>query len=271
MAVSHGSQVGWADTPRAPSPVAAITDVGRVRLHNEDTFLVRSDLGLYLVADGMGGHQAGDVASALVRLCMSNFFDATAHGEPWGSEYDDSDDGELSPPARRLVAAIRKANNDVWEVARGNTVHHGMGSTIVAAFVPPESTNMYIGHVGDSRCYRVRGSSLELLTSDHSLVNEARALDPEMTDEELARLPSNIITRALGMHQDVCVDVRETDLERGDTYLLCSDGLSGLISNEEIIDAIKLLDDPADVCKVLVALANDAGGVDNITALVVKY
>jgi protein phosphatase len=124
--------------------------------------------------------------------------------------------------------------------------------------------------VGDSRCYRIRDRKLELLTSDHSLVNEALALDPEMTEEELARLPHNIITRALGMDPTVDVDVRSVEIAAADTYLLCSDGLSGLISNHEIFEAIQLIDDPVEVCDLLVTLANEAGGLDNITALVLK-
>jgi protein phosphatase len=260
--VSSGSSQG---------PAAAVTDVGRIRSHNEDTYLLRLDHGLFLVADGMGGHQSGDVASALVRLSVSNFFDATrSDEESWSPVYDEPDDDELPPPARRLVAAIRKANADVYQVASNDTRRYGMGSTVVAAYLPPGTTRLFIGHVGDSRCYRIRDKRLELLTFDHSLVNEALALDPEMTEEELARLPSNIITRALGMEARVDVDVRETEVEKGDTYLLCSDGLSGLISSDEILEAIHLLDDPKEVCDVLVALANDAGGLDNITALVVR-
>jgi protein phosphatase len=254
--------------PSAKGPAAAVTDVGRVRSHNEDTYLLRPDLGLYLVADGMGGHQAGDVASALVRLSMANFYEATVE-EPWSDEFTEPEDADRPRPARRLAAAIRKANKDVYTVASTNMRHYGMGSTVVAASLPSPST-MHIGHVGDSRCYRIRDRKLELLTSDHSLVNEALALDPEMTEEELARLPHNIITRALGMDPTVDVDVRSVEIAAADTYLLCSDGLSGLISNHEIFEAIQLIDDPVEVCDLLVTLANEAGGLDNITALVLK-
>jgi serine/threonine protein phosphatase PrpC len=244
-----------------------VTDVGRVRSHNEDTYLVRPDLGLYVVADGMGGHQAGDVASAMVRLSVTNFFEATEM-EHWADVYDEPEDAGLPDDARRLVAAIRKANRDVYVVANSTAGHYGMGSTVVASYMPKNSKLMHIGHVGDSRCYRIRSGELKRLTRDHSLVEEALALDPEMTEDELARLPSNIVTRALGMDPSVLVDVRTVKVKPGDTYLLCSDGLSGLISNDEIIDAIELLDDPHEVCDLLVALANDAGGQDNITALV---
>jgi protein phosphatase len=260
--------VGSRDVPISVS--AAITDVGRVRSHNEDTYLLRPDLGLYLVADGMGGHQAGDVASAMVRLSVANFFDVTSREPEWSAEYDGPEDDVLPQPARRLAAAIRKANRDVHLAASEHLEHHGMGSTVVAVHLPPGDNVMFIAHVGDSRCYRIRENMLELLTSDHSLVNEARAIDPNISDDDLARLPSNIITRALGMDPRVQVDVASALVKSGDTYLLCSDGLSGLTSGEQILQAITLLDDPAEVCSLLVALANEAGGQDNITALAIK-
>jgi len=251
------------------TPVAAVTDVGQVRDHNEDTYLVRADLGLYLVADGMGGHQAGDVASAMVRLSVADFFEMTRDAG-WPEELDrDGDEGFL-PPARRLAAAIRKANRDVHLAANASSAHYGMGSTVVAAHTPPGTDKMHIGHVGDSRCYRIRDAKLEALTRDHSLVGEALALDPDMPQAELDLLPHNIITRALGVDYEVEVDLQTIETRRGDTYLLCSDGLSGLISNDEILEAMALLDDADEVCNLLVALANEAGGHDNITALVLK-
>ena len=247
----------------------AATDVGRVRGHNEDTFLVREDLGLYLVADGMGGHQAGDIASVMVRLSVADFFEVSAHAS-WDGQFDGPEDDQLPTEGRRLVAAIRKANRDVHSAARENAVHHGMGSTVVAIYLPADGDDMFIAHVGDSRCYRIRDGELELLTRDHSLVNEALALDPSMSEEDLALLPSNIITRALGMEAEVAVDVRATKTRPGDTYLLCSDGLSGLITKDEITEALVLVDEPEEVCALLVALANEAGGYDNITALAVR-
>jgi PPM family protein phosphatase len=259
----------------------AATDVGRVRDHNEDTYLLRPDLGLYLVADGMGGHQAGDIASAMVRLSVANFFEVTQRedfsGPPrsqsrgeMATDYIEPGDEAFDPPGTRLRAAIRKANHDVFSASADNAVHYGMGSTVVAAHLPNESSRMYIAHVGDSRCYRIRGKHLELLTRDHSLINEALALDPSMSPEDLARLPTNIITRALGMDASVEVDLTHADVKTGDTYLLCSDGLSGLIRDEEILEAIALVEDASEVCDLLVALANEAGGVDNITALALK-
>ena len=240
-----------------------------MRSHNEDTFLVRPDLGLYLVADGMGGHQAGDVASAMVRLSVVDFFEVTRRND-WEDYFDDPREEGLPRPARRLAASIRKANHDIFSASHHHAGAYGMGSTVVACHLPPGEQRMWIAHVGDSRCYRIRAGKLELLTRDHSLVNEALALDPSMSAEELSRLPSNIITRALGMDAEVQVDLGSADVAVGDTILLCSDGLSGLITNDEIVEAINLIEDAAEVCDLLVALANEAGGVDNITAVALK-
>ncbi len=257
--------------PEAPLAISgAATDVGRIREHNEDTYLLRPDLGLFLVADGMGGHQAGDVASAMVRLSIADFFEKTRGQDGWPKEFTGPEDDVLPFAARRLAAAIRKANADVFIAATEHPEHNGMGSTVVAAHLPPGDRVMFIAHVGDSRCYRIRDRQLELLTSDHSLVNEARAIDPTISEADLAKLPSNIITRALGMDLKVQVDVASAVVREDDTYLLCSDGLSGLISSEEILDAIQLIEDPREVCDLLVALANEAGGQDNITALALK-
>ena len=243
--------------------------MGRVRSHNEDTYLLREDLGLFLVADGMGGHQAGDVASAMVRLSMGDFFEVTQNGE-WDAFFSLPEDAHLPRAGQRLAAAIRKANQDVHEAAADHLEHHGMGSTVVALHIPRDGEDLFIAHVGDSRCYRIRDKALELLTRDHSLVNEALALDPSLSPEDLSRLPPNIITRALGVDEDVMVDIARTDMKDGDTYLLCSDGLSGLISSAEIVEALSLVDDASEVCDLLVALANEAGGEDNITALALR-
>ena len=246
------------------------TDVGRHRKHNEDHFLIREDLGLFLVADGMGGHQAGDVASALATLSVVNFFDATVDGEAWSDTYDAATDLELEPPGRRLAAAIRKANADVFAISSSHRKHRGMGSTIVAVHFAKGAELIHIGHVGDSRCYRLRDGSMEQVTTDHSLLNEALALDPKLTAEELSRVPTNIITRALGMEPQVEVDICTLDVVEGDTLILCSDGLSSMVTPEQIRDAAKLGSDPRSTCELLVDLANEAGGMDNVTVVVVQ-
>ncbi len=247
-----------------------VTDVGRQRKHNEDHVLLRPELDLFVVADGMGGHNAGDIASRLATTSLRNFYEATENGsaipdEVLGSDYDD-----LAEHARRLAAGIRKANRDVFEISSTYRQHHGMGSTVVAAYLERRGGLMHVGHVGDSRCYRMRDGKLELLTHDHSLINDALALKPDLTPEELARLPKNIITRALGMREEVKVDVRSEVVKAGDIFLLCSDGLTGMINEEDISKVLANSNDLRNACELLVTMANEAGGNDNITALLVR-
>lgn len=247
---------------------AAVTDVGRQRKHNEDNVLVKSELGLFVVADGMGGHNAGNVASALATKSLDNFFEATRAGSLPGPV--PADEQELDPEARRIVAAIRKANHDVFVISNTYTQHQGMGSTVVAAYVSCETEQIHVGHVGDSRCYRIRHGEIEQLTKDHSLINDALALKPDLSQDELARLPKNIITRALGMKDAVKVDIRSEHTQPGDVFLLCSDGLSGMISEQQMLDVVDITQDPHEACELLIEMANDAGGTDNISALIVR-
>jgi PPM family protein phosphatase len=246
--------------------VAGVTDVGRQRKHNEDHVLLKPEVGLFVVADGMGGHNAGDVASKLTTTSLGNFFEATQEAPQAGElpeEY-----AELSAAARRLVAGIRKANHDVFVISNTFQQHHGMGSTVVAVHI--SDGMIHIGHVGDSRCYRIRDGEIEQMTRDHSLINDALEMKPDLAPEEIARLPKNIITRALGMKDAVKVDVRSDELIDGDIFLLCSDGLTGMVSDQEILEVVSLTDDPQEACELLVAEANDGGGTDNISALVIR-
>lgn len=257
------------EKPRGALKIAAagLTDVGRQRRHNEDHILVRPELGLYVVADGMGGHNAGNVASALVTTSIDNFFHATEKDplpEP------KSEDAGLSEGARRIAHAVRKANRDVYEISSTHQQHHGMGSTVVAAYLPPSGDEVHIAHVGDSRCYRVRAGQIKQLTRDHSLINDALDIKPDLTEADLARLPKNIITRALGMKDVVKVDVRTEKVRPGDIFLLCSDGLSGMVSDPDLCDVMGMTEHVEDTAEVLVAMANDAGGTDNISAVVVR-
>ncbi len=246
---------------------AGMTDVGRQRRHNEDNVLVAQSLDLFVVADGMGGHSTGHVASALTATSMQNFFECTTEGElPTPTPTDEAD---LPTPAERLVQAVRKANRDVYEISSTHKEHRGMGSTIVAMHFDGERF-LHIAHVGDSRCYRIRDGAIEQLTRDHSLINDALALKPDLTDEELSRLPKNVITRALGMKDMVKVDVQTVLVEPNDMFLLCSDGLSGMITNDQILEVFDLTGDLSEACELLIAMANEAGGVDNISALLVR-
>jgi serine/threonine protein phosphatase PrpC len=251
------------------TPVAhGKTDVGRQRGHNEDAFISDADLDLFVVCDGMGGNNAGEVASALATTSLRNFFRATRDGVVPGEEL--RGDQDLTEAARRLAMGVRKANADVFEISSTRLEHKGMGSTIVAMSVSRETSCVQVAHVGDSRCYRIRDGKIDPLTRDHSLIGDALAWNPNLSEEELSMLPKNIISRALGLKQAVEVDIRSDPGLPGDIYLLCSDGLCGVVKDKQILEIILLSSDLPEACDSLIALANDAGGPDNITAVAVR-
>src|SRR5450432_3646357 len=208
-----------------------LTDVGLQRDHNEDSFVVLKEYDLYVVADGMGGHRAGDVASKLATETISEFFRSTANEDvTWPFHFDTN----LSGEENRLLTGIRVANRQIFERSTRPRECHGMGTTVVGAMFSPKKRRMYIGHVGDSRCYRVRDGQIRLLTRDHSLINDYLLAMPDLTDEQKSELPKNVITRALGMQDHVVVDLQHDDPKTGDSYVLCSDGLSGMVGDDEI-------------------------------------
>jgi protein phosphatase len=254
-------------TPELVLRAAGHTDVGRQRPSNEDTILVSADLGLYLVADGAGGHRSGEVASALASRSIRNYFGATikrTHDQP------EFDRFGIPSGARRLSAAILKANRDVMEIAKSQPKHRGMGTTVVAACFSPRSGLMHVGHVGDSRCYRLRSGHLELLTQDHSLLADVLEQRPELDDTVLARLPKNVVTRAIGIDPLLRVSMRSYSVVAGDRYLLCSDGLSVPVPAQEIALTLAAGSDLDAISLGLIELANEAGGPDNIAALVLE-
>ncbi len=242
---------------------AARTDVGRRRHHNEDQVLVADTLGLFVVADGMGGHEAGDVASAIVVASMEEYFwaDAPVLSSPAGEGQPDG--------ARRILSSVHYANREVYTSSDRSAHQGGMGSTVVALFVALQEQQVHICHVGDSRCYRYRDGQLTLLTEDHSMINEALKLNPNLSPEILKQLPSNVVTRALGTKELVEPEVRSEPLRADDLYLLCSDGLTGEVSDEDLAFALADTDDLADTCELLINMANDAGGRDNVSAVLV--
>src|SRR6476619_6252954 len=243
---------------------AGLSDVGLQREHNEDSFIVLKEYDLYVVADGMGGHRAGDVEAKLATETISEFFKSTANDDvTWPFHFDTN----LSEEENRLLTGIRVANRQIFERSTRSREYHGMGTTVVGAMFSPRKKRMYIGHVGDSRCYRVRCGQIQLLTRDHSLINDYLLAMPELTDEQRSELPKNVITRALGMQEQVAVDLQGDDAQAGDCYVLCSDGLSGMIDDAEIVQVLQSTPDLEEMCRRLVALANEHGGEDNITAL----
>ena len=244
-----------------------MSDVGLQREHNEDSFAVLPDYELYIVADGMGGHRAGDVASKLATQTIGEFFKKTSHEDAtWPFHFD----ARLSEEENRLLTAIRVANRQIYEHSTRSRDLRGMGTTVVGALFSRRKGKMYIGHVGDSRAYRVRGAEIRQLTRDHSLVNDYLAAMPDMTDEQRSELPKNVITRALGMQDQVEVDIQEDEAQAGDLYVLCSDGLSGMISDEEILEVVTATEELQDACRKLVNMANEHGGEDNITAVILR-
>ena len=245
-----------------------MTDVGLQRDHNEDSYAVLNEYGLYIVADGMGGHRAGDVASQIATDSISEFFRSTANDDAtWPIAFD----ANLTEDENRLLSGILIANRRIFERSIRSRECAGMGTTVVGAVFSKRRNRFYVGHVGDSRAYRVRAGAIQQLTRDHSLINDYLMAMPEMTEEQRAELPKNVITRALGMHDNVNVDLMSDEPRVGDVYLLCSDGLSGMITDEQIRDVVGSTHDTREMCRRLIAQANENGGDDNITVLVVKF
>jgi protein phosphatase len=222
---------------------------------------------LFVVADGMGGHRAGDVASRLATETISEFFRSTANEDvTWPFHFDTN----LSEEENRLLTGIRVANRQIFERSTRSREYHGMGTTVVGAMFSPKKQRMYIGHVGDSRCYRIRDGQIRLMTRDHSLINDYLLAMPDLTDEQKSELPKNVITRALGMQDHVVVDLQHDDPRPGDTYVLCSDGLSGMVSDGDIQLIVTGAENVRDACMRLIERANERGGEDNITAVLIK-
>lgn len=226
---------------------AAKTDTGRRRLRNEDDFIC--DPPLFAVADGMGGARAGEIAAGLAAAALEE-----AGAETRGAE--------------GVAALITEANRRIWERSLADPETAGMGTTVTAALVDVSSSTVAIGHVGDSRAYLLRGGAIEQLTTDHSLVAEL-VESGILTPEEAERHPQrSAITRALGTEPTVDVDAFTVKAEPGDVFLLCSDGLSTMVANEDLASAIEAADrDPERAADALVAAANARGGEDNVTVV----
>jgi len=247
--------------------VAGQTDVGRKRAHNEDNFALLGDYGLYIVADGMGGHASGEVASQLAIDTMREFFASTADDPDRTWPY--KMDRDRAYEENRLITGIKLSNLRIFEAAKNNPKQKGMGTTIVAIFVTSEG--VYTAHVGDSRVYRVRDGKMEQLTEDHSLLNDYRKMK-QLTPEEINNFPhKNVIVRALGMKETVKVDTRFDAPRPGDIVLLCSDGLAGPVSDEEILTIISASPDLTTAAHRLIDCANSNGGPDNVTAVLARW
>jgi protein phosphatase len=255
-------------TPAVQFSWAVRTDNGLRRTSNEDSHISRPDIGLFIVADGMGGHVAGEVASSVAVESIAAFIEETAGADKnrtWPFPFEPS----LSLEANRLKAAFRLANRRIAATIADSQDLRGMATTASAILHGP--THSCVAHIGDSRVYVFRGDILRQLTNDHSWVEEqvrAGTLTPAAARQHPWR---NVVTRALSGGEDPDVDVVEIDPQPGERYLLCSDGLFGVVSDEQIAtivsDRTASLD---EICARLIDAANEAGGPDNITAMVLQ-
>jgi len=241
------------------------TDVGRKRQLNEDVFLVDGELGVFLVADGMGGHAAGEVASRLAAdEIFRGFSGRTAlTQETWPDHWD----MKRSAAANLLVDAILAGHERVTKAVTRDQNLKGMGTTVVVAVHPAASRNLVVCHVGDSRAYRLRHNRLDILTADHSWVHEQVAAG-FLTEEAARTHPlKNVVTQALGGSAEPKVDLLETELMNGDLYLLCSDGLNSMLTDDEIQTLLASDGTLEEKGKRLIDAANDRGGNDNVTVV----
>ena len=242
------------------------TDVGRVRSNNEDCFRLVQPLNLFVLSDGMGGEAHGEVASALavetvVKHCME------AETNPAAPVYGNPAAG-LSFRAKRLVSAVHLANRNIFKSAEEHPEQSGMGATLTAMWI--DGNALSVAHVGDSRAYLLRSGMLQQLTSDHSLVAEqVRRGIISATEAEQSDMQS-VLLRALGTQPQVEVDSEEQELFQRDVLLLCSDGLTRMVTEPEIAGTLQAEPDPTRAAEKLIALANERGGVDNITVIVVR-
>jgi PPM family protein phosphatase len=241
--------------------VGVVTDVGKRRTNNEDCFAVDQDVGLFMVADGVGGHKAGSVASTMAVEIIKNSIQD--HKEPLLGEYNE----EFSQHTNRMLHGIRLANSAVYEAGQRHAEHHSMATTLASVYINGDV--MALAHVGDSRIYRLRGACLQRLTVDHSLAEEQRLYG--LVTEVAESAYKNAITRALGAEERILIDADEGVVLDGDKILLCTDGLTKMVDEEDVVRIILgAEDDPQEACKALVDTANDQGGTDNITVILVQ-
>jgi len=228
-----------------------LTDPGLKRKHNEDAYATLEDHHLFVIADGMGRHAAGEIASQLCVDAITEAFNTGAFGPPM--------EPSLPRRASRLRGSIQLANTRILNAAKENDAYAGMGTTVVSAYFSPNNQRVYIGHVGDSRCYRLRGDKLTQLTTDHTLGAAG-----------IVGKSAAVLSRAVGIEENVEVDVTMESPLPGDIYLLCSDGLSRMVGDDEIKATLEREKDLQQANKVLIEKANALGGRDNITTILVR-
>ena len=251
---------------------AARTDVGMKRDNNEDNFLAYPEQNLFAVFDGMGGHAAGEVASGIAVREMKEFFELT--GKDPEATWPFKDDRSRSYDENRLVTAIKLCNARIIEVSEQDSSKKNMGTTCVSLYFTERNgeARTYVAHTGDSRGYLFRENRLKRITIDHSLVEEYLRLG-KITEEEAKNFPQkNIILRALGQQRQVDVEINAHDPRPGDLFLLCSDGLSGMVEDRILESILQKQAGNLEACaKKLLDTANANGGVDNSTVILARY
>ncbi|HEC12193.1 MAG TPA: Stp1/IreP family PP2C-type Ser/Thr phosphatase [Acidiferrobacteraceae bacterium] len=245
--------------------ITGITDTGQVREHNEDSIATEPSIGLAVLADGMGGHQAGEVASQIAVEAVTEKINRYIDAREADSKEDENSDSHIE----KLVQAVEDANTQILRIAEERPECRGMGATIVAAFFKDDRFS--VAHLGDSRMYRLRGDSLKQITDDHSLVQELVRQGMLTPEEAQGSLNKNLITRALGIEDHVTPDINQGKIEEGDLYLLCSDGLTDVVNDEQIRQTLHNANgELEESASTLVNMANEAGGPDNISVILVR-
>ena len=246
---------------------SGLSDVGRVRTNNEDSFRIVEALNLFILSDGMGGEAHGEVASAMAVDVINKYCESEK--EDSGATVLDEAPANISSQTRRLKQAVAQANFQIFQAAQKNPEQRGMGATITALWL--KDTLMSIAHVGDSRAYLLRNGNLQQLTNDHSLVAEQvrrGLITPQQAEESEMQ---SVLLRALGAHPEVEIDADEVEIIPRDVLLLCSDGLTRMVTEPEIAGALQAETVPSAAAERLIALANDNGGIDNVTVIVVRF
>jgi len=248
---------------------AAKTDTGKVRTMNEDAFGFFPEIAFYVVADGMGGHAGGEIASSLAVETMHISINATKD-EDLTPILDFH--GQATIGGSRLLMAVEQANTQVLAKSQENSQLTGMGTTIAAMLFDPPEAQAIICHVGDSRVYRVRDSQIELLTEDHSLVQQL-VRDGKIKPEERETFPQrHMLMQAVGINPAISPTIRVEKLERGDLFLLCSDGIHAVVRAQELLHIVlQHRDDFQQACDALLELVNVRGGPDNGTIMILQY
>jgi serine/threonine protein phosphatase PrpC len=246
--------------------IVRLTDVGRQRDHNEDAIASDGTMGFVVLADGMGGYKAGEVASEMAVLSITAELMETLENQRPG-KFDVALVKQAE--AQLIINAVNNANDVIYTVSQSQPQCAGMGTTLVVGIFT--NNKLLVGHIGDSRMYRLRSQVLSQITEDHSLLQE-QINAGLITAEQAKHSPNkNLVTRALGVDAEVELELNEYDVEVGDIYLLCSDGLTDLVDDEAIQSAInKLMPDMDNTAQALVHMANENGGKDNISVILVK-